>query len=141
MRETPLASKSGYPKTASCACGALTVTASAPPRKAHICSCQNCQRKTGSAFSYNSFFADETVAISGPHKTWRGLSDSGRWNEVNFCPTCGSTVFSKLEALPGITAIAAGCFGDAEFLKPEKLWWSSQSHRWLSLDLPKAETQ
>ena len=86
-----------YPsrKTASCACGALTVTVTAPPRKVHVCSCANCQRKTGSAFSYNAFFADDAVAVAGEHRAWRGASDAGRWNEVHFCPTCGVAPFGR----------------------------------------------
>ena len=130
-----------FHKTASCACGALTVTVSAPLRQVHVCSCANCQRKTGSAFSYNSFFADDAVTIAGEHRVWRGSSDSGRWNDVHFCPTCGSTVFSKLEALPGLTAVSSGCFADPTFAKPERLWWASNRQRWLALGIEEIETQ
>lgn len=131
----------GYPKTASCACGTLTVTVATPPHHVHICACTECQRKTGSAFSYNSFFADTAVTISGEHRAWRGPSDAGRWNEVHFCPTCGSTVFSKLESLPGITAVSSGCFGDPDFESPRKVYWASRRHRWLTLAVDKIETQ
>jgi len=130
-----------YPRTASCACGALTATVTEPPRNVHACSCAMCQHKTGSAFSYNSFFADAAVRISGEHRAWRGPSDSGRWNEVHFCPTCGSTVFSKLEALPGLTAVSSGCFADPTFAKPKRLWWASQRAQWLALGIEEIETQ
>ena len=45
-----------YPKTAACACGALKVTVTAPPQMVHACACLDCQRGTGSAFSYSAFF-------------------------------------------------------------------------------------
>jgi hypothetical protein len=119
----------------------LRVTVAEPPRKAHICACQGCQRRTGSAFSYNSFFADEAVTVTGERKAWRGTTDSGRWNESYFCPTCGSAVFMKLEALPGITAVSTGCFADRDMPAPEKLWWSEHRHPWLALDIPMTDKQ
>ncbi len=55
----------GYPKTAACACGALTATAAAPPAMVHACSCLECQRRSGSAFTYSAFFAEADVTIAG----------------------------------------------------------------------------
>ena len=55
----------GYPKTAACACGALRVTVSAPPGNVHICSCLDCQRRSGSAFTYTAFFAENAVSVTG----------------------------------------------------------------------------
>lgn len=133
--------EAGYPKTASCACGALRVTAAAPPQTVHVCSCLACQRKTGSVFSYNAFFADAAVTITGEHRAWRGSSDAGRWNEVHFCPTCGSTVFSRLEALPGLTAVSSGCFADPGFQAPGRLYWATHRHRWLGLAVETVDIQ
>jgi hypothetical protein len=130
MAEHDIAS---YPKTAACACGALTVTVSAAPQFVHCCACLNCQRATGSAFSYSAFFPEAATKVGGAFTSWRRSSDAGRWNEGNFCPTCGVTVFSRLEALPGIFCIPVGCFGGAEFPGPGKLFWSSKRHRWLEL--------
>src|SRR4051812_45126931 len=107
-----------YPKTAACACGALTVTVTAPPQMVHACACGECQRGTGSAFSYSAFFPQSAVNIRGEHKVWRRSSDAGRWSESSFCPTCGVTVFTRLEALPDVVCVSAGCFNDPDFPKP-----------------------
>ena len=121
-----------FPKTAACVCGALTVSVSAPPQGGvHACSCFACQRRSGSPFSYSAFFAEGDAAIAGQSRSYRRSSDSGRWQESNFCPSCGCAVFGRLEALPGLICIAVGAFADPDFAKPERLYWSTQRHHWL----------
>src|SRR4029079_4183835 len=80
----------------------LTVTVTTPPQFVHACSCLECQRGSGSAFSYSAFFAESAARVAGEATRWRRSSEAGRWNESNFCPTCGVTVFTRLEVLPGI---------------------------------------
>lgn len=128
-----MAGQADYPKTASCLCGALTVTVSTKPKMTHACACVECQRSTGSAFSYSAFFAEDAVKISGETKSFRRSSEAGRWQELDFCPTCGVSVFGRLEVLPGIIGVAVGCFADPTFEKPGKLFWASRRHHWLEL--------
>ena len=121
-----------YPKTAACMCGALTVSVAAPPQRIHACACLDCQRRSGSAFSYTAFFPDSAVSITGEFRSWRRVADSGRWHEAHFCPSCGCTVFIRMKAMPGIVAVPAGCFAEPEFEKPRKLYWSARRHHWLA---------
>ena len=125
--------QAGYPKTASCLCGALTATVSAPPEMTHACACLDCQRGTGSAFSYSGFFAEDAAHIGGEARSYRRMADAGRWQEINFCPTCGVCLFFRLEALPGLIGVSVGCFADPGFEKPEKLFWASRRHHWLDV--------
>jgi hypothetical protein len=132
-----------YLKTAACACGGLTLTASAAPQFVHACACLECQRATGSAFSYSAFFPESAVKIAGAFKSFRRSSEAGRWNEANFCPTCGVNVFARLEALPNILCVPVGCFSDPDFPAPGNLYWNSKRHRWLDLPtgIGRIETQ
>ena len=87
---------------AACSCGSLTVTLSAAPQSVHACSCSACQRDSGSAFTYTSFFAESAVvAIEGEHRNWRRTAASGRWIESSFCARCGNTVVPALGSLAG----------------------------------------
>jgi hypothetical protein len=122
-----------YSKTARCGCGGLTLTASEAPQSVHACACTDCQRGTGSAFSYSAFFPESAARIAGERRSWRRSSDAGRWQESNFCPTCGVCVFARLEVLPNILCVSAGCFNDRDFPAPAKLYWSSRRHHWLEL--------
>jgi hypothetical protein len=135
MAERTDSQNASYPKTAACACGALKVTVTAPPQMVHACACADCQRSTGSAFSYSAFFPESVVEIAGDLKTWRRSSDSARWNESGFCPTCGVTVICRLEALPGIVGVSVGCFNAPDFPGPGRLYWNSRRHQWLELPI------
>jgi hypothetical protein len=118
---------------AACSCGSLTVTLSAAPQSVHACSCSACQKDSGSAFTYTSFFAESAVvAIEGEHRSWRRNGTSGRWVDSSFCLRCGNTVFRRWEALPGIFGVPVGCFADPTFAAPAKLYYSSQCNRWLN---------
>ncbi len=118
-------------RTASCGCGNLTVTTSGEPSEVYACSCLNCQRESGSAFSYGAIYPETAVSIAGERRVWRRHGDSGRWVETEFCPTCGVTVCYRLEISPEVIGVSAGCFTDPDFAKPEKLYWAARRHRWL----------
>jgi hypothetical protein len=123
--------KSTRERKASCSCGKLTVTTHGEPLEVSACSCLDCQRRSGSAFTYIASYSDTAVSIAGDRKAWRSQSDSGRWVESNFCPTCGVTVCFLMEAFPETTGVCVGCFADSNFVKPEGLYWASRHHRWL----------
>ena len=118
---------------AKCGCGGLTAAASAEPVHVYACTCLNCQRESGSAFTYVALFPKLAVAMSGEHQTWWRTADSGRWIETIFCPTCGVTVASRMESAPELIGLSVGCFTDPDFKKPEVLYWASRRHRWLEM--------
>ena len=118
-------------RTARCGCGALTATVAGEPKLVYACACLRCQQKSGSAFAYSAAFPQDAVTTSGAFTTWRHPGGSGRWVEVNFCPTCGTTVFSRGEIFPNMILIAVGCFGDPDFAPPQRVFWASRHHRWM----------
>lgn len=126
-----VANAASFPKTAACACGALTVTVAAPTARIHACTCLDCQRMSGGPMSCTAFFPNAAVTISGAYTAWRRLADSGRWVQSHFCPTCGSRVFMTMEAFPEFTGVAIGCFADPGFAGPAALYWTARRHAWL----------
>jgi hypothetical protein len=118
-------------RIASCGCAALKVVVGGEPLGVYACACLECQRATGSAFSYRARYRKGAVlAIEGEHRSWRRTGDEGRWVEQSFCPRCGTMVFLSGEALPGDILVSAGCFGDAAFPAPARLNWSTRRHLW-----------
>ena len=120
-------------RTASCGCGNIRLTTTGEPLQVYACSCLNCQRETGSVFSYSAVFPQAQVSIAGTRSFWRREGDSGRWIETEFCPACGTTVLCRMESWPGVIAVSAGCFADPGFGPPETLYWAARHHDWLSL--------
>lgn len=125
-------------KQASCSCGALKVVTQGQPLKVSVCHCDACKRRTGSSFGVGVFYASESIEILGPSATFRRLGDSGKSLEFHFCPTCGSTVFWRPDFRPGLTAVALGCFDDAEGLGPSQAVYNESRHPWVMLDLGQA---
>jgi hypothetical protein len=130
-------------RIAQCGCGALTATVAGEPVTVYCCSCVNCQRKSGSVFTYAALFPSDAVTIAGDHRRWRHNGDSNRWIENFFCPTCGVAVGFLSEGMPGMTGLSVGCFGDPGFAPPLQLYWASRRHRWLTFhnDLTLHDTQ
>jgi hypothetical protein len=124
-------------RVAHCLCGALTATAHGEPGNVYLCSCRNCQKKSGSAFTYAAVFPADTVAISGAHNGYRLKGESGRWIENHFCPTCGVAVFFTAESFPDAVGIAAGCFADDADAKrdaaltPQRIYWTDRKRNWV----------
>lgn len=110
------------PHTGGCVCGAVRFEAADEPLRVTICHCLWCQRRTGSAFGTEVVFQDDRVSFTGERARYRHHSDeSGRWLDIEFCPRCGSNLGFTLEAAPGVRAIPAGIFDDADFLRPDRL--------------------
>jgi hypothetical protein len=120
-------------RAARCACGNLTVTARGEPIDVYLCSCTDCQRGTGSAFSYAAIFPEFAVTIAGDGRQYRHRGDAGRSVDSYFCPTCGTAVLFRAEGLPGTLGVPVGCFADPGFARPSKLFWASRRHHWLDL--------
>jgi len=96
------------------------------PQSVHTCSCLDCQRDSGGAFTYTAFFPESAVEeIRGEYRNWRRISNLGRWIDTAFCPTCGIRVFRHWEALPWAFGVPVGCFADPAFELPAKLYYAS----------------
>ena len=121
-------------RTARCSCGQLKLTVEGEPRLVVLCSCTECQRRTGSAFGIGAYFRHDAVtSIDGAEKTYRRSSDSGRSAEAHFCPECGTTVYWQLELFPDQYGVAVGCFTDPDFPQPKVAVWSATKHDWVTL--------
>ena len=134
MTEPALGGQSGdaaTSRTAGCCCGGLKVRLGGDARGVYGCSCTQCQRASGSIFTYTALFPlDAVLSIEGEHRSWRRTGESGGWIERHFCPQCGSPVFGYAEGLPGVIQIAVGCLADPDFAPPGRLYWSQHRHGW-----------
>lgn len=93
---------------ATCCCGACSIEVAGAPVINAICHCTNCKRRTGSAFGWSVYVADEQVVRkAGDVRCYAfdGATTQQRW----FCATCGTTLFWKIGYQPGRTGIAGGC--------------------------------
>ena len=121
-------------KKAVCACGGVSVTAHGEPIVVNACSCTDCQRRSGSAFTYTAFYPNSSVTSLGTLRTFRNVSESGRWRDSSFCATCGVGMLTKLEVFPQATGVPVGALLDATFPAPKTFYWTKHKHEWYSVD-------
>lgn len=120
-------------RLASCSCGKLTISTQREPTRVSICHCIACQKRTGSVFGVQARFPADAVTIEGPSTEYVRIGDEGGTARFYFCPECGSTVFYRLEAMPGVVAVPVGAFADPGFPPPRVSVYEVRQHRWVRL--------
>ncbi|WP_117190558.1 GFA family protein [Rhizobium terrae] len=122
-------------RTAACSCGCLKLTLEGAPERVYACACLECQKATGSAFSYRARYLKQSiVADEGERRRFRRITEAGRWMDQVFCPTCGTLVYMEAEVLGAQIVVSVGCFGEPDFAPPAAIFWSRRRHGWYEPD-------
>ncbi len=123
-------------REAACSCGKLRVFTEGDPVRVSVCHCLECQKRTGSAFGFQARWRKELVRIEGESTAWSRKGDDGSTVEFHFCPTCGSTVWYRIDDMPDFIAVAVGNFADPAFPAPRVSVYETRKHAWI--DVPSA---
>jgi hypothetical protein len=105
--------------TASCLCGDVRVTVTGTPYRVGICHCLDCRKQSGSLFQTFAIFPEAAVTIEGVTHDYRGR---------NFCPRCGSSVFSRSE---DEIELHLGALDAPNQLTPTYELWTIRRESWL----------
>jgi len=119
-------------RKAACCCGICSIEVEGEPVLNALCHCANCKRRTGSAFGWSAYFADERViAQSGTFGVYEitGANQQRRW----FCAACGTTLLWQAAVRPAQTGIAGGCFTDTPLPAPAATVSNNGRCAWLGL--------
>ncbi len=119
--------------TGGCLCGKIRYSATAEPALVAVCHCQNCQKQTGTAFSVVVGVPKSAVSIEGQLKTFHDRGDSGQPVDRNFCPECGSPIFSELAVMPELRFIKAGTLDDTTWLDPKLHVYCDSAEKWVHI--------
>ncbi len=83
---------------------------------------------------------DDFTLESGTPKARRYIADSGKGLDRNFCPECGSRLFSNLESFPGVVFVMLGSLDRPELIAPKLEMFTKRRLAWVKpLDLPQFE--
>lgn len=118
---------------ASCSCGQLKLTYTGEITRMSICHCLACQKRTGSAFGVQTRLDEARVTIEGRATTYQRPTDEGDAVAQSFCPECGSTVFWRIDDLPGSIIVALGAFADRSLSAPTFSVYGERMHPWVVL--------
>ena len=93
------------------------------------CWCRDCQYIGAGAGTVNVFFASETVKVEGALSEDVSAAASGNLMHRQFCPACGTPVFTQTEARRQYLGVRAGTLDDPELGKPQMAIWISSAPR------------
>lgn len=127
--------------TGGCLCGAIRYAISAEPVMQAVCHCRNCQKQAGSAYSIIAGVPEAALTIEGALTDYHDQGDSGGAVLRQFCGRCGSPLFSRVAAAPGLVFVKAGTLDNPDSFKPQIQVWTKSKQDWVDLGaLPGFET-
>ena len=128
--------------TGKCLCGFVKYEYAGKLGKASYCHCEDCKRATGGPYTVGvlASFMDFSI-ISGHTSSYTTIGDSGRKVSRDFCPKCGSPIFTKSEVCPDLIFIKAGSLDKPELAKPSLHTWIQHAVPWAFIEknLPEYE--
>lgn len=119
-------------RTASCACGQLSIEVEGETLGAGVCHCFACQKRTGSVFAALAAFA-APYKVAGEASEHIRTGDRGSRARFRFCPVCGSNLFHTQEGDDEMVLVAVGCFADPDFPPPTDSLYESRKHNWVRM--------
>jgi len=118
-----------------CLCGAVRYECSADPENASYCHCDDCKRATGGPYTVGVLaWAADLRILCGPVKGYTSIADSGRKITREFCPNCGSPLFTRAEKYPDFVFLKAGSLDEPERIKPNCQIWTKRAVPWAHIE-------
>lgn len=104
-----------------CTCGAVTFEFDSEPAFIANCHCLDCKKASGGEMA--TFFGvpqSDFTLTSGVPKAFYHIAESGKGLDRNFCPACGSRLFtSNLASFPGTVFVMLGSLDHTELIAPK----------------------
>jgi hypothetical protein len=116
-----------------CLCGSVSYSISTDPALVGVCHCEDCQRFTGSAFSYLVGVLETDLQIQGELETFSKPGDSGQPIQRKFCPKCGSSILEIAATRPGLVLLNGGTLDNSENLTPTLQIYCDRELTWARL--------
>jgi hypothetical protein len=117
-----------------CLCGAVTYELSGEPMFVGHCGCENCQRSTGTGHSSIAAFPEPALKASGATTAFEGKGDSGQPTTYQFCPKCGSRLFTRAAVMPDVVMVTLGTMDASADLKPSMFIYGKRRRAWDHVD-------
>jgi hypothetical protein len=118
-----------------CLCGAVRYEWRGTGTSASYCHCPDCRKATGGPYTVGVGVEAAGLTIcSGETKGYTKIADSGNPITREFCPECGSPLFTRAEMCPGTVWIKAGSLDEPELIRPTHQTWTQMAVSWAYLD-------
>lgn len=113
-----------------CLCGEIRYEVHGDLEPIQICHCSQCRQAQGGPFASNIPVAESAfVLLSGERFIQQYASTPGKYR--CFCKQCGSPLYSKRDALPGVLRLRAGTLeGELETRPVFHAYFGSKANWW-----------
>lgn len=116
-----------------CLCGAVSFTLSVDPLAVRVCWCRDCQHLAANG-SVNMMVPAESLTVSGTVAAFSKQAASGTTITREFCPACGSHLFSRADTRPQFQVVRVGNLADPSSVRPGMNIWADSAPAWACLD-------
>jgi len=127
-------------RTAICCCGQSEIKVEGEPKIHLVCNCNDCKKRTGSAFGMSAYFFDSQIKSRSRNTNIYEIINDETEQKRYFCSSCGTTLYWKFFKFPKMpvsmsemTGIAGGCFSEAPLLEPTLSVENENKCAWLDL--------
>ncbi|OUL34044.1 hypothetical protein BV372_14930 [Nostoc sp. T09] len=121
--------------TGGCLCGYVRYEYKGELDSANYCHCRDCRKTTGSAFNIGVRLQSAALRIvKGQVKSYTKNGDSGNSITREFCPECGSPLFTRAPAKPQFVWLKAGSLDNPQLVKPMHQIWTDSAVPWAYID-------
>ena len=118
-----------------CLCGAVRYEVTGEPINSFFCHCRDCQRHFGSAFFPGIRVSMSALrVVQGTLAGYRKVGASGNEITRQFCPTCGSSLFTIPAKMPDSIAISVSTLDDPTVFHPRVHIWAHAEWDWARLE-------
>ena len=107
---------------------------SAAPLAARVCWRRLCQYLASGGGTVNVCFPSDAVTLRGETVDCVSTADSGNRMHRQFCPRCGTSLFSSAESRPHLLFVRSGSLDDPEVARPQMRIWTQRAPSWAAID-------
>jgi len=119
-------------RTATCCCGGASITVKDNPILNGVCHCDDCKRRTGSAFGWSAYFPDEQVLQKAGD--WMRYEPKAQPGQIRYaCKNCHSVMWWKTPMLERATGIPGGLFLDPPLPAPQQTYQYTAHVPWFNV--------
>lgn len=116
-------------RTGTCCCGNASITVENNPVLNGICHCNDCKRRTGSAFGWNAYFPTERVLDRSGD--WTRYSPKAAPDQIRYaCTGCASVMWWTTPFMPDAIGMPAGIFLETPLPEPDGTYQHSDHVSW-----------